>query len=73
MFWRIILSAIIRKKQLHNFQSVLIADQKDVLAYLTGKQETSQYLVSVEELTTIVVPQPSEAPGSFCKHSFFIS
>mmetsp|Transcript_49101 Transcript_49101/g.71996 ORF Transcript_49101/g.71996 Transcript_49101/m.71996 type:complete len:520 (-) Transcript_49101:75-1634(-) len=47
--------------KLHNFQSVLIADQKDVLAYLTGKQETSQYLVSVEELTTIV-PQPSEAP-----------
>lgn len=48
--------------KVHNFQRVLLADQKDVLAYMTGKQETSQYLVSVEELTAIAVPQSQEAP-----------
>ena len=40
----------------NNFQRVLLADQKDVLAYLQGKQETSQYLVSVEELTSLAAP-----------------
>ena len=40
-----------------------MADQKDVLAYLTGKQETSQYLASVEDLTNIAVPQTQEAPA----------
>jgi hypothetical protein len=47
---------------IHKFQRVLLADQKDVLAYLTGKQETSQYLVSVEELTSLAVPQSQEVP-----------
>lgn len=49
--------------QLHNFARVLMADQKDVLAYLTGKQDTSQYLASVEDLTNIAVPQAQEAPA----------
>jgi hypothetical protein len=51
------------RAQLHNFARVLMADQKDVLAYLTGKQETSQYLASVEDLTNIAVPQTQEAPA----------
>jgi len=46
--------------KVHNFQRVLLADQKDVLAYMTGKQETSQYLVSVEELTAIAAPPAQE-------------
>ena len=50
--------------KVHNFQRVLLADQKDVLAYMTGKQETSQYLVSVEELTAIAVPQSQEVPAA---------
>eukprot|EP00802_Teleaulax_amphioxeia_P010207 Tamp_10233.p1 GENE.Tamp_10233~~Tamp_10233.p1 ORF type:complete len:506 (-),score=155.46 Tamp_10233:476-1993(-) len=49
--------------KLHNFARVLMADQKDVLAYLTGKQDTSQYLASVEDLTNIAVPQAQEAPA----------
>ncbi len=35
------------------FSRVLLANQKDVLAYLTGKTETSQYLVSIDELANI--------------------
>lgn len=50
--------------KVHNFQRVLLADQKDVLAYMTGKQDTSQYLVSVEELTALAVPQSQEVPAA---------
>jgi hypothetical protein len=53
---------------MHNFARVLLADQKDVLAYLTGKQETSQYLASVEELTTLAVPQTQETSGRSSSH-----
>lgn len=47
-----------------NFGRVLLVDQKDVLAYLTGKTDTSQYLVSIDELASITA-QPDkgkEAP-----------
>jgi len=50
--------------KMHNFAKVLMADQKDVIAYLTFKQETSQYLVSAEELTTLAVPQTQDVPVS---------
>lgn len=47
-----------------SFSKVLLADQKDVLAYLTGKTETSQYLVSIDELAVLAVPAaPSDAPS----------
>ncbi|EKX50197.1 hypothetical protein GUITHDRAFT_104010 [Guillardia theta CCMP2712] len=39
------------------FAKVLLADQRDALAYLTGKQETSENLVSAEDISSI-------APGS---------
>mmetsp|Transcript_32722 Transcript_32722/g.77566 ORF Transcript_32722/g.77566 Transcript_32722/m.77566 type:complete len:488 (+) Transcript_32722:114-1577(+) len=48
-----------------SFSKVLLADQKDVLAYLTGKTETSQYLVSIDELAVLAVPAaPSDAPSA---------
>ena len=43
------------------FPKVLLADQKDVLAYLQGKTETSQYLISIDELAAIAAPTPQEA------------
>jgi hypothetical protein len=43
------------------FPKVLLADQKDVLAYLQGKTETSQYLISIDELSAISAPTPQEA------------
>ncbi len=42
-----------------NFPKVLLADQKDVLSYLQGKTETSQYLISIDESAAISVPMPS--------------
>lgn len=44
-----------------NFSRVLLVDQKDVLAYLTGKTDTSQNLVSIDELAAIsTAPAASE-------------
>eukprot|EP00291_Cryptomonas_curvata_P014789 CAMPEP_0172155730 /NCGR_PEP_ID=MMETSP1050-20130122/2791_1 /TAXON_ID=233186 /ORGANISM="Cryptomonas curvata, Strain CCAP979/52" /LENGTH=224 /DNA_ID=CAMNT_0012824667 /DNA_START=155 /DNA_END=825 /DNA_ORIENTATION=- len=43
------------------FPKVLLADQKDVLAYLQGKTETSQYLISIDELAAIAAPTPQDA------------
>ena len=36
------------------FTKVLLADHKDVIAYLTGKAETSSYLISIDELAAPV-------------------
>uniref|UniRef100_A0A6U2CV40 Cell division control protein 73 C-terminal domain-containing protein n=2 Tax=Hemiselmis andersenii TaxID=464988 RepID=A0A6U2CV40_HEMAN len=45
-----------------NFSRVLLVDQKDVLAYLTGKTETSNYLVSIDELASFASqPVPDKA------------
>jgi hypothetical protein len=54
------------------FSRVLLADQKDVLAYLTGKTETSQYLVSVDELASLAIPSAGAAdvPSGLAMHLF---
>jgi hypothetical protein len=56
------------QSQKENFSRVMLVDQKDVLNYLTGKTDTSQYLASIDELASITQAPSTQENKEPSKH-----